>query len=320
MTSNFPVVDRVISVGSVDGVCTSAAVLRLIGLEKPVEFCQAFTVDKIDPSAWGESQRVILVDLAVNNREPSMTADFLRRVADAGHAIAGVLDEHNREDWQATFVAAGLDFSALEIQPVSGKGTSVNSSGALLLSVLGNEADEHVRELCEAADAGDRMDFSTRFGGMVNAAVKSRIADDSRRVHLARHLAEHDEPDEKISGWIKEYEVILANHSEILAAQQDLGDGIVRASAVGKVVDMTTLMGDFYRAGARVVALEGEMFDKAVGAKVCQIAFGTQSKCLDLLAAVKATVPSASGFAQKVNVKPEDEKTALDAVRVLLRG
>lgn len=337
MASFLNTVTRIISVGSVDGVCTSAAVLSLVGVNTPIEFTQAFTVEKIDVSAWGEPQCVLFVDLAVNNREPSMTVEFLRRVTDAGHSIVGVCDEHNADDWQMAFAEAGLDFSALEIQPVSGKGTSVNSSGALLLRYLISEdcsvdvyecpgdgipalADKHIRELCMAADAGDRMDFSTRFGGMVNAAVKSRIADDSRRVHLARHLAEHDEPDEKITGWIKEYQAILASHSEILAAAEQLGDGIVRASAVGKVVDMTTLMSEFYRSGARVVALEGEMFDKAVGAKVRQIAFGTQEKGLDLLATVKAVVPSASGFAQKANVKPENEATAIGAIRALLRG
>jgi len=313
MKNLISAVNFVLSVGSVDGVCTSAAVLRNASEGAGLAFCQAFTVDKIDPAAWGEGKNVLFVDLAVNNRDEVMTVAFLTRVQAAGHQIVGVLDEHSAEDWAKAFEAADL-----AIKPVSQNTGDIKSSGALLLSLLGNEADEQTKELCLAADAGDRMDFSTRFGGIVNQAVKSAIADDSRRVYLARHFAVSGEPDEKITGWIAEYEQILVSHDEIVAAKIDLGNGIHRVVATGRTVDMTTLMSRLYREGAKVVVLEGEAFNKALGRKTVQVSFGTGDRNLDLLSIVKEAVPTASGFAQKANVDPEHEEAALTAIRQAL--
>lgn len=311
-------INFVLSVGSVDGVCASAAVLRNANPDADIAFCQAFTVDKVDPVTWGEQRKVLFVDLAVNNRDEAMIADFLHRIKVAGHTVIGVLDEHNAEDWRKVFATAELSFDELAIKPVSQDEGDVKSSGALLLSLLGGEADEQTRELCEAADAGDRMDFSSHFGGIVNQAVKSKIADDSRRVYLAKYFARNYEPDETIRGWIAEYEAILANHDKVVASRKNLGDGIHRVDARGLSVDMTTLMGRLYKDGAKVVALEGEAFNKSLGKKTIQIAFGTNDNSLNLFEVIKAAVPTASGFTQKVNVKPEDEDAAVDAIRAAL--
>jgi len=264
----------------------------------------------------------VVVDLAVNNRDVTMTVAFLRRIVDAGHQIIGVCDEHNAEDWAKAFADAGLDFNGLSVKPVTGKGTSTNSSGALLLSLLGNEADEHTAELCRAADAGDRMDFTSHFGGMVNSAVKSKIADDSRRVKLAQHLATSREADVQIQGWIDEYAAILRNHEEIVGARVDLGDGMSRVDTRGKVVDMTAFMGQLYGLGVKIAVVDGESFNPAKKVKERQISFGCapQLKTLDLVAALKAAGINASGFAQKANVQPEDEAKSVEVIRALLRG
>jgi len=313
-------VNFILSVGSVDGVCTSAAVLRHApGAD--ITFCQAFTVDKVNPAEWGKECNVLFVDLAVNNRDESMTVDFLRRVTEAGHQIIGVLDEHNAEYWEKAFDDAELSFDDLAIKPVSQDYGDIKSSGALLLSLLGDEADEQTCELCEAADAGDRMDFSTHFGGLVNQAVKSRIADDSRRVYLAKYFAKHHDADEVIKGWIAEYEAILANHDKIVEGKKDLGDGIHRVNAVGVQVDMTTLMFRLYKEGARVVALEGEAFVPAEKTKRTLLALGTNDKSLDLMAIVRgAGISPLGGFAQKVNVELSDEEVAVAAIRKALKS
>jgi len=313
-------INQVVATGSVDGVLTSAALLRAIGENNiGLEFAQAFTVNKVDPSTWQSGRKVAFVDLAVNSREPGMTVAFLRQITEAGHSIVGVLDEHNAEDWQNAFVEAGLNFDSLTVQPVSQDKSEIKSSGALLLSLLGSEVDEHTRKLCEAADSGDRMDFSTHFGGMVNQAVKSKIQDDTRRIHLAQHFATNTEADEKIQGWITEYEAILANHAEILASKQDLGEGFVRISTIGFKVDMTTLMRSLYQGGAKIVVCEGEMYNKSVGKPTVQIAFGTNDKSLNLLETVKgAGVNALGGFAQKANVEPDDEQASIEAIRKIV--
>lgn len=312
----FKGITQILSVGSVDGVCTSAALLRLIGEGKSVglEFCQAFTVDRIDPTKWAAGSKVALVDLAVNNRDKAMTADFVRRVREAGHEIVAVIDEHDAGDWLEVLGT----FVGLIVEPQSQSKGTFKSSGAILKVAAGPEAGDHTVELLDAADAGDRMDFTTRFGGVVNQAVKSDIGNDARRVYLARHFAGNVEADATILGWMAEYEEILGNHREIVAAGVDLGNGIMRVVATGKKVDMTTLMSGLYRGGAKVVVLEGEQYNKAAGCKMPMVSFGAADQKLDLLTPVKAVVPSASGFTSKVNVEPEHEEAALAAVRAAL--
>src|SRR2546429_8222966 len=93
-------INQIVAVGSVDGVLTAAALLRLIGnADVPLVFTQAHQVDQIDPVTWEPSRKVAFVDLAVNNRSHRMTANFVARIRAAGHTIVAVIDEHDREAW-----------------------------------------------------------------------------------------------------------------------------------------------------------------------------------------------------------------------------
>lgn len=309
-------ISQIVSVGSVDGVCTSAALLCLIGRsDLGLQFAQAFTVDKVDPMKWAAGRKVAFVDLAVNNRDPSMTADFVRRIREAGHEIVAVIDEHNRADWLKILGS----FEGLIIEPQSQDEGIYKSSGAVLKAALGSEAGQHSVELMDAADAGDHMDFSTHFGEIVNQAVKSDIGNDARRVYLAQHFALNYEPDETIRGWMAEYEEILRNHDQIVAEKVDLGDGIHRVNAVDLQVDMTTLMSRLYSEKARVVALYGDAFVPAEKRKRVVLSLGTNDKGLDLMAIVRAAgITPLGGFAQKVNIELGDERTAIAAIRAAL--
>jgi hypothetical protein len=165
MHSTLSVITQIVSVGSVDGICTTAALLRLIGRDNVgLQFAQAFTVDRVDPSTWPVGQKVAFVDLAVNNRDVYMTADFVSRIRAAGHEIVAVIDEHGREDWLEILGS----FEGLIVEPQSQAEGTFKSSGAVLKEFVGLEADDHAVELLDAADAGDRMDFTTHFGGIVN--------------------------------------------------------------------------------------------------------------------------------------------------------
>lgn len=315
--------DLVISVGSVDGILTSAALLRLLGKseeECDLVFCQAFTVDKLPVDKW-QGKAVTLVDLAVNNRDMEMTRAFVARLREKNNQLVAVIDEHNSEDWLA--VLGSFDGLAVEPQSQQGSDDAPKSSGELFRRALVAaevEVDTHTLELLAAADAGDRMDFSTHFGSIANQAVKSNIRDDARRVKIARHLAFNSEPDEQIATWIAEYEEILRNHDIIVDQKVDRGDGIHRVNACDMQVDMTTLMFRLYSEGARVVALYGEAFVPAEKRKRTVLSFGTNDKGLDLMAIVRgAGVNPLGGFAQKVNVELGDEEKAMAAIREATR-
>ncbi len=305
-------INHIVATGSVDGILTTAALLRVIGNpEVGVEFTQAFQVDKLDPTKWESGRQVAFVDLAVNNQDAEMTENFVQRVRDAGHEIVAVADEHDAKAWGRI-----INPETLLIAPVSQKEGDIKSSGALLLSVFGDEVDQQTRELCEAADAGDRMDFSTHFGELANQAVKSAIWDNSRRVYLAQYFAEKREADEKILGWIAEYEEILRTHDEVFANREDLGDGIIRIDCTGKVVDMTTLMGQVYDLpDVKICLVRGQMFNKLAGKKEVMASFGTRIKDFDVLSAIKDTKVPATGFASKANVPLKNETEAIEAVR-----
>lgn len=312
-------VNQIVAVGSVDGVLTTAAALRLIGNPNiPVTFCQAFTVDKVSVDGWEPERSVLFVDLAVNNRAPEMTADFVRRIQEAGHTIAGICDEHDASNWEKI-----LEFNSLAIRPESQNEGVFKSSGAVLKAAierLGLAADEHVFELMADADEADAGKFTGRFSKIANEAVKSAIQDDTRRVKLARHLAQSAEPNEEIRGWLAEYEELQRNQAQILSEASNLGDGLIMANAVGKKVDMTSLMFALYASGAKVAIVVGEYFVPAKKTKEVAAGFGTNDKGIDLLAALKsADIDCLGGFAQKVNVPLESQDAAIEVVRGLLR-
>jgi hypothetical protein len=310
--------NKIIAVGSVDGVLTAAAALTLCP-EASVEFTQAFTVDQLQPQNWEPNRNVLFVDLAVNNQNAQMTISFVQAVLDAGHRIVGVCDEHNATAWQAVFDAVEIDISDLLVQPCSQKAGGFQSSGALLADTFSSTLSDHAKALCADADAADKMDFSGKFATIANQAVKSKIADNTRRVYIAKVLSTSFEADETISEWIREYDFLLAANKALIETRENLGDGIVRIDATGKVIDMTSLMADLYALdGVRVVILVGESYNKELGRKVVQHAFGTRDKSLDLQAALKASGINAGGFAQKANVNPDDADAAVEAIRILV--
>lgn len=322
---NASTINQIVSVGSVDGISTTAALLRVIGNPNVgIVFCQAFSVDKIDPTKWEPGRVVAFVDLAVNNQDHAMTADFVKRVKAAGHTIVAIIDEHSREDWAEVYGP----FGGLLIEPQSQAAGVFGSSADVLgawLHEKGIEIDGQTQSLLIAGSAGDKRDFSTHFGAYVNQAVKSAIADDTRRVYMAKHFAFSTVADEKILGWCAEYEAILLTHETIIAARVELGSGMIRVNTVGKKIDMTTLMDTLYKQGATVVVLEGMAFnpaskeDPTQPKQLLQVSFGTDDKSIDLMACVKASgLLPIGGFAQKVNMKPEDEAAAVAAIRSML--
>lgn len=309
-------ITHIVFTGSVDGQATSAALMNKIGHEVSTTPTQAFEVDKIDVDKLPANSVVAFVDLAVNNKNRQMTADFVARLIAAGHKLVAVIDEHSREDWLEVLGT----FEGLIIEPQSQAAGVFKSSGAILKAALGELASELAIELCDDADAGDRMDFSTHFGGLINMAIKSDIFNNARRMYMVKHFAFNREPDAQIVEWAQEYDkVIIPNHLAIKAAAKKMYFGMVRVVTTGMKIDMTTLMSDLYK-NYRIVVLEGMAFNPAEKKQTLQVSIGTNDKTLDLLACVKAAgITPLGGFAAKVNVELKDEKKALVAIRKMLR-
>lgn len=311
--------DQIVAVGSVDGILTSAALLRLCEGNPGLTFCQAFTVDKIDISGWAPGSQIAFVDLAVNNRDPKMTENFVRKITNAGHKIVAIIDEHSAVDWADCLVSCELRFDDLLIQPMTQKVQTgvfgrVVSSGDVLMSHFANHDphDQLTWLLAFGARCADFGEFqSSQYTSVVNKAIKSAIHDDSRRVVLAYNAAKGKLfTDPQIQTWVNEYEEIEFNHKTILSAAK-IERGIVCVDAAGKRVDMTSLMMELYKM-APIAAVKGEMFDSLTKSKGLLVSFGVpQSSGRDIFTEVKnAGITPHGGFAQKVNVLPEDYERA----------
>lgn len=311
----------IVAVGSGDGILTTSAFLNALGdaVSPQIIFTQPFLVDKIDPASWESTCQVIFIDLAVDNTPGSTkTVDFVRRIEESGHQLVAVIDEHDADAWRRIL---GKMFNTLQILPQSQAGGFFTSSGKVLESWLKTMglmfSSPHGYDLCRFADQADRQIFEG-IGEIVNKAVKPAIFDNTRREYLARYFANHTEADEKIKGWLAEYTQMEVNHSAIIAEKVDLGNGIWRISSIGKLADATTLFAVCYKEGAKVVALENVMFNKAKNGKTPMLSIATPDKSLDILATLQAAKIPASGFAQKANLELEEEKRALEAIRKLL--
>ena len=295
----------IVSVGSTDGVLTTATVLRTMAVENPsVVFTQAFQVHQLDPTTWGEpGQRVVFVDLAVNNGNEEMTEEFVRRIVEAGHVLVGIVDEHDAAAWRRVLGKVSIDFESLLVKPMT-----ATSSGAVLYSFLG-------AALMRAADMADGGVFGQKDGTLqeriawyTNAPIKAAAFDNRRREYITRHFALHTEPDEIIIGWAEEYEEMERNLPILLHAaivEKDL----VTIDARGKRIDATAVMKAGYALGTVVHLLHDHQPGHSFGVN--------QDAGIDILTLLRGAGIQCTGFALKANVADEHAEAAVVAVQRL---
>lgn len=209
------------------------------------------------------------------------TATFIRHLRALGHDIVACIDEHSRSLWFDAMTLAdgrpgddtydsfasvrpwsshqgGLYGWIVQPQGKGGRDPEWPSSGKVLGQVLigvslGNERD-YIDRLLDAANEADQGRFAGP-GKMVNEAVKTAIADNSRRDYLARYLAWSTAPDGKIQGWLDEYAAVERINQQVLGAGQKVGRLLV-LDATAKKIDATSLLFAAYRQ-AEFVGLKG---------------------------------------------------------------
>lgn len=314
VTNPFAGIGGIVAVGSTDGVLATAAAMRLIGKIVPVQWTQAFDVLKVDLTVFAPGTRLLLIDLAVNHTNEAMTAEFLRKIEEAGLVIAGICDEHDHEAWSRVYGP----FDALIVAPESRSEGVYTSSGKILLDRFGHLMDSHARELCEDADLADDMKRPTfvRFGAIANNSVKPAIGDNSRRTAVTECLAFSGEPNEVVCGYLAEYAAIEANNLILANEHTVISAGVARVrNPDGLRIDATSLMGLLYDRKYRLVILNDVVFSKEHGGKVPVVSFGTSDKSLNLQQILRdAGVPVVSGFPAKMSVLAENETVALIAI------
>ena len=321
MASLLPVVNVLVSVGSIDGMAASAAYLRQIN-KRDVQliFTQAFQVNKIEIAKWPPNSQVGFIDLGVNNEgtspNPQMTIDFVKSVYELGHKIRFIADGHGKQAWKEVLEKCDHQLDELAIQPENREECS--SSCAVLKKVIGESADSHTKDLLTAGEEADKMNFETTLGHIFNACTKSNITDTSRRVHVVQHVAFNETIDAKMLDWMGEYNEMKRNLPTILASRQDLGDGISLYDCTVGRHDAKAVFQAAYKKGPIVVLKGTPVF--VAGKPQRGVSIATNDNKLNILKIVQDVGISAGGMAAKANFALEHQDAAIEAVRKAIKG
>jgi hypothetical protein len=308
--------NKIIAVGSVDGVLTSAALIRFLAnrdAESQVMFTQAFTchetLDFIEP---GDS--VYLVDLAVNNRDIECTRSFIEAIFDKKAYLVAIADEHGSDAW---YKIIPTDLEGLIIHPQN-RSPKYPSSGAVLREVLRQSDgwDEYCTDLTELADLADKAEF-VGLGSLLNKAIKADIKDQQRRVYLAEHFAQTSEPDDQIKQWLIEYEALEANTKAVVESAYQEGDLYFFDSREYKV-DRTSMVVELDRKfpTAKVAVCRGFAYDRDRGGSFPCYTFMLRNKFNGIN--LGEILPSGWGMAAVMNVEDADYPEALEIVKASL--
>ena len=293
---------EIISVGSVDGVLTTSALLALYPYAN-VAWTQAFDAHEVplrsDSQYW-------LVDLGVNTQDHRTTELLIHLIHSSGSIVLGIVDEHGSREWKQ--ILSQETWNSLLVKPETRGQNGIRSSGSVLRNSLdlicgGDNPNppliENLLRLSELADEG-------RFEGIaetVNMAIKADIRDNRRRDRLARWFSRNTHPSGEIEQWVGEYREIQALTAEAVEESEDCG--IYCLTYADPRCDMTSLSFGLAKQYPQVlfsvVVLKGE--------PQRTIFMAAADRCpVDLLET--CGVP-ASVFAKKVTVPTGDGETVL---------
>jgi hypothetical protein len=315
-------VNKIVAVGSVDGILTTAAAVRnfvdvnqLNHSGHPIiTWTQAFQVGEIRPRDWVPRSNVLLIGLAVNNRDENMTIGFVERVLEAGHNIVGICDEHDEAAWRRVCDATELVFEELVIQPKT-RNRRIGSSGAVLLEHLLCDADDHTFALCACANEADKGNF-VGLGSIVNKCIKPAMNNNARRTRLAMHFGYYTDinKDDNILPWLAEGELMEADTMSVVRDTKSLGSGMCIASTLEHgSADVTTVMMELYN-HYDVVVVRWNRWDNLIVSSIGV----PQDSSIDVLQTLRSSGIDAWGMPSKATVRLEDELAARNAIAALI--
>ena len=152
-----------------DGIISAVLAMRKYGFslkDTEVVFVQPFTVDRV--VIPDSITTVVVVDVAVNNRDPEMTKNFLGRIGDR---LLVWYDHH--QGWTADIT---FGFSARAFQIDFGRGSCAE--------VIGGPP----KWVADAITADTRKGILSEWAELVEWAIKANQADDSVRLLAVRWI------------------------------------------------------------------------------------------------------------------------------------
>lgn len=259
----------IFSVGTVDAVCTSAALMRHLkkSVSKKVQiyFDQVNNFKGFDFNNLNNNSLVTLIGLSVNEDNEQDMLNFIKKIISNGHTIYSIIDVNDAKSWEKILEQINSTlFVSLSVKPTSKEESGIESLGELLLKSI-KFIDRRVIELCIAGSSAQKMDFKPRLSDLVDRSTKSRILidkrrfinDDLRRNYLVHYLSEGNVvADDLIASWINEYDKTISTHEKIKKNVQCITKGVIRINISDEIVDLPKLLHDFYLMNNRVVFVE----------------------------------------------------------------
>ena len=217
----------IVSHGDTDGIITTALLVQRFQLnlqETDIVFTQPFLVDKVKTDGY---ERIYVCDLAINNRCPSMTWDFIQAIEDR---LVVWYDHH--EGWTDE-----------NVWSTKHKVDIGNSSCAAL---IGGD-----QKWIDAADAIDSRKGHSDLGQLLDQALKVNLSDDEVRRYAFNYVL----GDLMLEKKQKEYKVIQEKTRQLVDSGE-VKDQVLVVNAQGHVgFDRTAIFMMGYEKASYVVVL-----------------------------------------------------------------
>lgn len=213
----------VVAHGDLDGVVSAALAMGRFGLNletTEIVFSQPYLVDKVEVPE--KIEKVFVVDIAVNNRDPEMTRKFIEKMDDRG--LLGIWCDHH-QGWP-TEIVGRIDFWIKETEACA--------------EMLGDLDDS--KWITDAIVSDTREGELSEQGQLIEQAMKADLSDDTVREAAVRWIVngcEKDSDYQRLQEAQGIYQKVQAETEE-LAKQYKVRNGVA-------VVDVREAVEDYDR-------------------------------------------------------------------------
>lgn len=208
--------------GDLDGIISAVLVIRKFGLplgETEVVFVQPFTVNEVVIPC--EAEKVYVVDVAVNNRDPEMTRTFISRI---GGRLVWWFDHH--QGWTVEIIGKNPAFV-------------IDAEAGSCAEVIGGEPEL----VADAIAADTRKGELSERAQLVERAMKANMSDDDIRWLAVRWLLGDESARDGLEEVAKKYARIQAETERLAATYQVIGGvALVDARESNHQYDLTQLL------------------------------------------------------------------------------
>lgn len=215
----------IVAHGDLDGIICAALAVRQVGMPAQIIFVQPFTVDKVEIPE--DIEEIWVFDVAVNNRDPQMTEDFIRRIGDR---LVRWYDHHI--GWSILWPTLANP-RLFTIDERAGSCAELVTAGLTMYANL----------VADATVADTRKGVLSWGAQLIEQATKANMADDNIRLLAVKWLLGDELAREGLEEAAKKYAEIQTETERLAATYQVTGKVVlVDARQSNHQYDLTQLL------------------------------------------------------------------------------